>query len=142
MKIETGIDEGQQESSFMNATLQDAGKNTGLAMSISTTMDIPDHIAAQGEERIAAYISFTLKQFESHGLKFHVQLGPARDTMQDAKKLLAYYEGAKKEFMVKVALGNGFTDGYASVSVRSLKEAAAHGSPMAIQNPDGDWVDC
>lgn len=78
VKIDRGVSEEAQEGSFMNATLQDAGG--GMAMSIATTLQVPEHIAAEGEEAVAKYVQNTLVHAGSTSsrLRFHVQIGPSR----------------------------------------------------------------
>lgn len=85
VNIATGIPEDEQESSFMNATLQGAGP--GIAFSIATKLDIPDEIISKGEAMVATYISQTLETAAAGapGLHFEVQLGLSRDAKRTDK---------------------------------------------------------
>jgi hypothetical protein len=77
--IETGINESEQEGSFMNATLQGVGNH--ISMSIQTTLSVPAHIVEKGEAHVAAWVKMTLQKASNKALgqlRFHVQLGSAR----------------------------------------------------------------
>ena len=78
VKMDRGVSEEAQEGGLMNATLQDAGG--GIAMSIATTLQVPEHIAAEGEESVAKFVQNTLvfAGSTSSRLRFHVQIGPSR----------------------------------------------------------------
>jgi hypothetical protein len=76
--IETGIPGDTQESSFMNATLQEVGND--LSMSIASHFQVPDCIAHQGENAVSTFVKSKLNSAASQcvGLHFHVQVGPSR----------------------------------------------------------------
>ncbi len=82
--IQTGYSEEQQESSFMNATLQGAG---AVAFSIATHITVPDDVSAQGEACVANYLRDALtaatQAAAEYGLKFHAQVGAARGYESD-----------------------------------------------------------
>lgn len=83
--VDAGTDEDQQESSFMNATLQGAGE--AVVMSISTSLEVPEDVIANGEASIAKYVQKVLSIAASScpGLSFQVQVGPSRDAMAQQK---------------------------------------------------------
>lgn len=73
--ITTGIPANEQESSFMNATLQQAGNEHSF--SIATHVKVPDHICNQGEAAIRDYLMDILGKaaLTDRNLTFEVQLG-------------------------------------------------------------------
>ena len=77
--LRTGQDEGTQISSFQNATFQRAGEN--LALSIATTIQVPDEVVAQGEAAVATWVEDALWQAASavkgKALTFEVHVGPS-----------------------------------------------------------------
>ena len=75
--MKTGIPEEEQQGSFMNATLQSAGKT---AFSIATYIDIPN-ADKMSESQVAKHISDTLGKavFGVKGLRFEVQTGRKRE---------------------------------------------------------------
>lgn len=75
VKIETGLSEGDQQSSFQNATLQGAGDR--LAFSVATEMDIPEDVSSQGEIAVADYLreQFSKATAVVPNLRFDIQLG-------------------------------------------------------------------
>jgi len=82
VKVESGISEDDQTSSFQNATLQGAdvsvaGSDTTVAFSIATFLVIPDFIAQKGELEVAGYIKMILSKASevAPGLSFEVQVG-------------------------------------------------------------------
>lgn len=79
VEISTGIDESAQTSNFMNATLQGVGEQH--AMSIEARIDIPDEIAAQGQDVLAEYVRDSLSRAARKvpGLRFTVQIGRSLD---------------------------------------------------------------
>lgn len=83
VRIDRGVPEEDQEGSFMNATLQGVGSS--LAMSIATTLLVPDHIANDGEEAVAKFVNNALvfAGNTSSRLRFHVQIGPSRSVIKD-----------------------------------------------------------
>lgn len=66
----------EQESGFMNATLQDAGN---VAFSIATHIKIPENVSSQGEDAVSSYLAELLEKASNsvEGLSFTVQTGPA-----------------------------------------------------------------
>ena len=79
VSIESGISSGEQESSFMNATLQSAGVT--FAISVATNVDIPDYVLSKGEAAIAGYLEDLLSRAATlvPGLSFDVKVGPEDD---------------------------------------------------------------
>lgn len=70
--IERGIPADQQESSFMNATLQTAGDST---VSIATYIAVPDGMSESDvAHHLQAYLRDVTRAFPV--LSFHVQVGP------------------------------------------------------------------
>lgn len=76
--IEDGISAGDQESSFMNATLQDVA-DYDLSFSVATHIGIPADVT--DEERLRNYLAMILQRVTDLGLgiAFEVQLGPTYD---------------------------------------------------------------
>lgn len=74
--VTEGICGEDQQGSFENATLQNAGSY--LSVSIATTLAVPDCVADGGEKAAARYIEDALTRASSQvpGLKFDVQIGP------------------------------------------------------------------
>jgi len=79
VQVREGVSAGEQESSFMNATLQDAGEATSF--SVATKLEIPEYVISKGEAAIAGYISGALGRASSSvsGLSFEVEIGPTED---------------------------------------------------------------
>ena len=75
IKITQGIDEGDQETSFMNATLQGWGE---VAFSIATTVKVPNSMK-DDPEKVAQWIESALNPFDSGVVDFEVQIGKARN---------------------------------------------------------------
>lgn len=77
VSITRGIPEGEQTSSFQNATLQGAGG--GIAFSIASHVKVPDSIVARGESAVADYLNDLLSRAaaSADGLLFEVQVGAA-----------------------------------------------------------------
>lgn len=77
--LRTSQDEATQVSSFQNATFQRVGEN--LAISIATTIQVPDEISAQGEAAVATWVEAALWQAASavkgKALTFEVHVGPS-----------------------------------------------------------------
>lgn len=74
LSIETGICGDEQESSFMNATLQ---SHEGLEFSIATHIDVPPDIKT--EEDLARHLDWVCRDVLERlcGISFEVQIGPA-----------------------------------------------------------------
>lgn len=74
LRITTDVSGGEQEDTFMNATLQ--GTRDGkFDFSIATYIEIPDEVAARGEEAIATHIDNVLGDRLGDGVEFDVQVG-------------------------------------------------------------------
>lgn len=82
VKIEFGISEFDQEGSFMNSTLQNAGP--ALAISIATEFDVPESVHINGQWAVAEYLRLTLAPATDAvpGLRFDIQIGPSRTACQ------------------------------------------------------------
>jgi hypothetical protein len=83
VKFEGGIAGDDQQSSFMNATLQHAG--TDFEFSVATNLEIPSIVLAEGKEAITSFIKSTLRRASTvaPGLAFDVQFGPAGSSEDD-----------------------------------------------------------
>lgn len=68
--VTTGINEGDQEDSFQNATLQGLGDN--LAVSIETRITVPPNIIEQGEAATSMYIEGVLMAAQPTKCNFKV----------------------------------------------------------------------
>ena len=71
IEIREGIPASEQESSFMNATLQSAGD---FAFSVATHVDVPERFAVD-EKRLAAYLHATFPTLPPN-VKIEIELGP------------------------------------------------------------------
>lgn len=85
VEIETGICGNDQESSFMNSTLQQHGE---LEFSVGTTVVVPESVKT--EEDLRLYLLDVLGDAVIHTrwvlhnrLRFEVQIGPAGDGETD-----------------------------------------------------------
>lgn len=78
-----GPDEEEQESSFMNATLQGAGKH--VAFSIATNLLVPETVVAEGLDSVVRHIRYELARatIKCSGLSFVVQVGASRDSLRE-----------------------------------------------------------
>lgn len=80
--IEKGVGGNAQMSSFMNATLQRVGP---FDISVAMFVEPPADVIAQGEDAVAAWLSFLMGGCHADAIKhqgavrFHVQIGPAED---------------------------------------------------------------
>lgn len=80
--IEKGIGGNEQQSGLMNATLQRVGP---FDISVAMFVEPPQHVIDQGEDAVAAWLSFLMGGCHSDAIKhggavrFHVQIGPAED---------------------------------------------------------------
>lgn len=76
--VDNDVDEDSQESSFMNATLQDASDT--VAFSVATTVEVPHDVASLGEQEITGYLSEILSTASTRVpvVQFHIQVGPKR----------------------------------------------------------------
>jgi hypothetical protein len=74
--MQTGISANEQESSYMNGTLQTVGD--GLAMTIHTYLSVPKGVAAQGQQAVAAYVEAKLNaaHIACPAFSFEVEIGP------------------------------------------------------------------
>ena len=79
LQVDEGIPGDEQESSFMNATLQSAGDLVDF--SVSTSIDVPEQISAQGESAVKGYIEDVLRAacLAHPALSFQVQVGASRE---------------------------------------------------------------
>ncbi len=75
VRIETGHPGDEQESSFMNGTLQTVGHN--IAMTVQTFIKVPHIVHTLGENAVLAYVHNMLtKVHETHPeMTFDVQIG-------------------------------------------------------------------
>lgn len=85
VKIEMNEDSEAQSGSFMNGTLQSAPHH--LAFTIQSFLEIPEVIAAQGQEQTAEYINHILTKAAeaAPGLTFDVQIGPDLENPPERK---------------------------------------------------------
>jgi len=79
VQVKTGISAGSQESSFMNATLQNGSDE--VSFSVATCLAIPAFVQSKGEQAIAGHIQDMLSRASTSvpGLTFNVQVGPTED---------------------------------------------------------------
>lgn len=75
INIQLNIDENEQMSSCMNASLHGAPGNH--AVSIDTCAPIPDHLSTQDE--IKTYLEEQLKPLSDQGWEFNIVVGSASD---------------------------------------------------------------
>lgn len=82
-QIHMGICGDDQESSFMNATLQRTDNDPDLEFSISTHVEIPAFI--RSEEALAGWLGMIFGDFlyERPEVHIEIQLGPAGDGEKD-----------------------------------------------------------
>ena len=77
--LRTGQDEGTQISNFQNATFQFAGPL--VALSIATSVKVPEEVANLGEAAVAAWVNTVLlaasNAVEPKALTFEVHVGPS-----------------------------------------------------------------
>ncbi len=73
--VRTGIDEGMQECSFQNATLQGSGK---VAYSIATWVKVPPDVVAGGQDAVAAYLRGLLTGAPAEAT-FDIEVGEAHE---------------------------------------------------------------
>ena len=80
VQIETGVCGDAQESSFMNATLQQAGNQDRIEFSIATYVTVPAE-ALTDEDSVADFLEYLLDSIcRNHmDISFHVQVGPYGD---------------------------------------------------------------
>lgn len=78
LKITLGISGADQESSFMNATLQDTANDPNLDFSIATHVEVPADITT--EDDLAQYLGGIFGDIiDKHaGVHIEIQLGAAR----------------------------------------------------------------
>lgn len=84
LRIEGGIYGGDQESSFMNATLQAVGMTHGgspvLDMSIAVHVDVPQEVA-HNEEKLHDYLQRLFRPLldDNKNVSVEIQTGPYGD---------------------------------------------------------------
>jgi deoxyhypusine synthase len=91
VKVTTGIDEQEQQSSFQNATLQSA--NRLVAMSIATNLVIEgaaEMTEVELADKIVQYLDTAAQSIP--GLSFEVQVGPSIESMQIPQKTYSIEE--------------------------------------------------
>lgn len=82
--ITTGVPGDDQESSFMNATLQQAGDKWSIEFSVACHIGIPAGPAEHDEDALADYLRDVLERVHivAPELNWEIQIGPegGRDT--------------------------------------------------------------
>jgi hypothetical protein len=89
VQIRTGRSAGEQESSFMNATLQNVGGDDGIAFSIATFVEVPAELVNTGldpEGRgVAEYLRGLFWLLDRHAaaegfsVRFEIEVGREDD---------------------------------------------------------------
>lgn len=94
LQIHMGICGDEQESSFMNATLQRTGNDPALEFSIATHVEIPALV--RSEESLAGWLGLIFDDFvhEHPEVRIEIQLGSTGDSQNAA---LGFDEGAECE---------------------------------------------
>lgn len=71
--IETGISGGEQESNWMNGTLQ--GNYETTEFTVHTYIDVPPDVLAEGEQETAQFLCRVLRDLDLTGVRFEIRVG-------------------------------------------------------------------
>lgn len=82
--ISVGIAEDEQESSFMNATLQSFGERSAISIAIHLPEGIGDGIDPNSEREVRSLLAGLFSSAIARGCRVEVQLGPNRDSSNGA----------------------------------------------------------
>lgn len=76
--VKTGVSEPQQESSFMNATLQGFGDNHAISIAVILPATLSQGVDMDDAERMRALFTELFSSAIARGCEIEIQCGPSR----------------------------------------------------------------